>query len=267
MLTRLPGTYYKDRRAGCFQDLVVVPQHTVFHIPSTQDFNSAACLGVPAATAAMTLWRWLDVPMPAARNDVSPSTDSSESEEDGVLLIWGASTTTGQFCLQLAALAGMEIIAVCSESTAPLVSSLGATHVVTYTGKTDMHLVGEILSIARGRLRKAIDIVGAATAKAVLDVIQACGEDHVVEFAALGFMAKGQVIPANARVKDVQMKQFILDESARVYGERLNELLEAGLVKMPKLKVLQGGVWAIEEGLEMVKRGNLAGEKLIVSFA
>lgn len=263
-----PGTYYRDIRAGCFQELVVVPEHTVFRIPSTLDFSKAACLGVPAATAAMTLWRWLDVPMPAMTGtpaSVSDKLSSAAARE--FILIWGASTVTGQFCVQLAAHAGLEIIAVCSETTAALVKSLGASHVVTYTNKTSFHLIGEILSHAKGRLSRAIDAVGPATASLVLDIIEACGHDRTISFAPLGFMARNQVLPSNAKLKDVQMKQFILDPTASVYGERLNDLLEAHQLQPPKVKVLNGGVWAVEEGLEMLKKGNLAGEKLVVSFA
>lgn len=56
------STYYRDSRAGCFQEFVTVPQHTVLPIPDNLGYETAACLGVAALTAAMTLWKWLCAP-------------------------------------------------------------------------------------------------------------------------------------------------------------------------------------------------------------
>lgn len=259
------GTYYKDRRAGCFQDLVVVPEHTVFHIPSNLDFSSAACLGVAALTAGMSMWKWLGVPMHHPVNENSTETSEVLPPSREVILIWGGSTVTGQFAVQMASQAGLEIIAVCSSSTADLVASLGATHVVTYTGKTDFHIIGEILCLAQGRLSKAIDLVGAKTAKLVLQVIGACGAKQV-DFAPLAFMSSKDPIPANATVHNVEMKQFVLNSESEVYGETLNQMVEQGRLKLPKLNILAGGLGAVEAGLQRVKEGNLAGEKLVVAF-
>ncbi|CAK7224429.1 hypothetical protein SBRCBS47491_005548 [Sporothrix bragantina] len=253
-------TYYKDRRAGCFQGLVIVPQHTVFPIPATLDFCTAACLGVAGVTAAMTLWQWLNVSMEAA----APSETADTKEDKEVLLVWGGSTVTGQFAIQLAAQAGLEVVAVCSTATEALVRSRGATHVVTYTGKTDMHVIGEILCCAGGRLTRAIDLVGAKTAKLVLQVIAASG--RTVDFAPLAFMSSKDVVPVNAKVHTVEIKQFVLNEASGVYGQRLNELVASGAVKLPAVRVLEGGLAAVEQGLAMVKEGNLDGKKLVVSF-
>ncbi|KAF7555709.1 hypothetical protein G7Z17_g1975 [Cylindrodendrum hubeiense] len=246
------STYYKDRRAGCFQDMVVVPQHTVFPIPSNLDFGGAACLGVAGLTAAMSLWRWLDVPMHQMLTENLGQ--AKEPRKRDLMLIWGGSTVTGQFAIQLAAIAGIDVIAVCSDSTASLVSSLGASHVVTYTGKTDFHIVGEILSLAQGRLTKAIDLVGAATAKLVLQVIAACGQDKIVDFAPLAFMSSKQIVPCNAKVHNVEMKQFVLNSDSERYGARLNELVQQGLVKLPVVRTIEGGLHAVEEGLRRAQQ-------------
>lgn len=257
------ATYYKDRRAGCFQDLVVVPQHTVFTIPTCLDFTSAASLGVGALTAAMSLWRWLNVPMslePSSRDDpIGPVTKPKE-----MLLVWGGSTVTGQFAIQIAAQAGLDVIAVCSQSTAALVASLGAKFVVTYTSKTDAQIVKEIVSTAGDRLTKAIDLVGPKTAKLVLQVIEACG--NPVDFAPLAFMSSKGPVPPNAIVHTVEMKQFVLDKQSEKYGARLNEMIERKHLKIPKLRILHGGLGAVEEGLTRLKAGDLTGEKLIVAM-
>ena len=184
-----------------------------------------------------------------------------------VMLIWGGSTVTGQFAIQLAAHAGYDVIAVCSASTSDLVQSLGAAHVVTYTDKTDLHVIGEILCLAQGRLTKAIDLVGARTAKLVLRAIAACGSAREVDFAPLAFMSRDTEVPGNARIHNVEMKQFVLNSDSHKYGARLNELIETKVLRLPAVRTLKGGLGAVEEGLMRVKEGSLKGEKLVVSMS
>jgi NADPH:quinone reductase-like Zn-dependent oxidoreductase len=268
-LTYETATYYKDRRAGCFQEIVVVPQHTVFPVPESIDLASAASLGVGGLTAAMTLWHWLGIPLDAKPQDATTSTQVKQKSKE-VLLVWGGSTVIGQFAIQIAAQAGLEVIAVCSSSTAEIVSSLGATHVVTYNEKTDnektdFHIIGEILCLAQGRLTKAIDIVGHKTARQVLKIIAACGRP--VDFAPLAFISTQDAIPPNATVHTVEMKRFILDTKSERYAIALNEMVANKSVKIPKIRLLEGGLGAIEDGLLTLKNGTLAGEKLIVAIA
>lgn len=209
----------------------------------------------------MTLWRWLGVPMPDAWiPHTEPSTIAIRSREK--LLVWGGSTVTGQFAIQLAAQAGLDVIAVCSESTTSLVSALGAKHVVSYTGKTDMYIIEEIVSLAQGNLTKAIDLVGSQTARLVLQVIGACGTQ--VDFAPLAFMSSKDLVPNNAVVHTVEMKQFVLDPESTKYGVQLNRVIEQGLVKIPKLRLLSGGWEGIEPGLKVLRNRELRGEKLII---
>jgi NADPH:quinone reductase-like Zn-dependent oxidoreductase len=87
------STYYRDIRSGCFQDYVIAPRHTVKRIPDNLSFEDAACLGVCGLTAAMTLWKWLEVPI---FNTAQPI-----SKTDGnLLLVWGGSSITGQFIMK-----------------------------------------------------------------------------------------------------------------------------------------------------------------------
>jgi NADPH:quinone reductase-like Zn-dependent oxidoreductase len=287
------STYYRDSRAGCFQEYVVVPQHTVLPIPSNLNFEEAACLGVAALTAAMTLWKWLDVPIPkgntqksqhdnVARGFETPqSIDSgylsSESlasgfGEDQWILIWGGSTVTGQFATQLAALSNLKVVTVCSSQTAELSRSLGAEYVAIRDGMTAEQIAVEIMAITKGRIYKAIDLVGAKTAAQCLQI---CGSDIQVQtqkdhckvlFAPLAMMGKDQEIPDVVQVETVEMKRFVLDPESRIYAQRLNDLIEDGKIKIPSLEVLSGGLARVQHGLDMLKKGNMGGVKLVVTL-
>jgi NADPH:quinone reductase-like Zn-dependent oxidoreductase len=247
------GTYYKDRRAGCFQQYVTVPSHTVLPLPSNLSFESAACLGVAGLTAAMTLWRWLEVPM-------APQPSSPTAE---YLLLWGGSTVTGQFAIQIAIRCGLEVIAITSSKTQSLAQSLGANHVIARDGKTEDEIISEIRSIAGDNITRAIDLVGTTTASYCL---QAFSTKKKCIFAPLAMISSKAVIPENVRVETVEMKQFVLNPESRVYALELNRLVEGGQIKLPDVEVLEGGLDVVTEGLERLKRGDMKGKKIVVKM-
>ncbi|KAF3010346.1 hypothetical protein E8E14_008445 [Neopestalotiopsis sp. 37M] len=246
------STYYKDVRAGCFQEYVVVPSHTVLPIPSTVPFEAAACLGVAALTAGMSLWKWLGIPVPSAQ---------TEPTENQWLLIWGGSTVTGQFATQFAAHSGVKVITVNSGETRALSESLGATHVVVRDGKSDEDLVEEIRSVTGDNITRAIDLVGTKTAALCL---KAVSKEQPVQFAPLAMMSGSQQVPENVVVHTVEMKQFVLDKTNVCYTEELGKLLESGKIVLPSLHLIEGGLDVVEESLDMLKKGNMKGKKLVV---
>ena len=65
---------------------------------------------------------------------------------------------------------------------------------------------------------------------------------------------------------NVEMKQFVLDPGSKVYSHALNVLVGNGTFVLPDLLVLDGGLGAVEKGLERVKRGDMEGKRVIVSF-
>ncbi|KAJ9142932.1 Chaperonin 10-like protein [Pleurostoma richardsiae] len=251
------STYYRDIRAGCFQQYVVVPSHTVSPVPAQVPLESAACLGVAALTAAMTLWSWLCVPLPSTlRSDFC----ASHGSDDEWTLIWGGSTITGQFATQLAVLSGLKVITVNSIDTKPLSEKLGASHVVVRDGKTEEELVYEIQSVTGGRVTRAIDVVGPYTASVLL---RAVSGGLPVDFAPLAFLYPTQELPSNVTAHTVEMKRFVLDKSCSCYAQELNRLLEVGKLALPEITVLEGGLNSIPAGLELLKKGNMAGRKLV----
>lgn len=266
MLMFCSGTYYRDRRAGCFQDLVTVPEHTVSPIPGDLSFEEAACLGVAALTAGMTLWNWLEVPMPSQSSTsgvLQKEVGGSSTPQADLMLVWGGSTVTGQFAIQIAVQCGLEVIAVTSEETSSLAFDLGATYVVTRTGKTDQEIVAEIRSLGGNRITRGIDLVGSKTAALALSVLST---DLPCWFAPLAFMSSAQAVPKNITIQTVEMKRFVLDRTSEVFSSEINRLVESGLVKLPKIQVLHGGLTVVEEGLQRLKKGDMQGRKMVVSW-
>ncbi|KAH8665979.1 chaperonin 10-like protein [Tricladium varicosporioides] len=245
------STYYRDRRAGCFQSFVTVPSHTALPLPLNLPFTHAACLGVAGLTAAMTLWRWLDIPMPT-------QPDSLSSEE--YLLVWGGSTSTGQFAIQLTRLSGLKVVAVTSGKTAGMVRSLGA-EVVVRDGKSNEEILADILALTGDTITRAIDLVGTKTAPFCL---QAFSKSRGGVFAPLAMMSSKEVVPENVRVETVEMKQFVNDKACRKYGLELNKLVEDRKIRLPELHIIEGGLDVVVDGLEKLKGGDLGGRKMVV---
>jgi NADPH:quinone reductase-like Zn-dependent oxidoreductase len=248
------STYYKDVRAGCFQEYVAVPGHTVMPIPTSLGMEEASCLGVAGLTAAMTLWRWLGVPLPQKK---------SVQRNDEWLLIWGGSTITGQFATQLAVLSGLNVVTVTSGKMQALSKRLGAAHVVSRDGKSNEDIVGEIRRVTNDKVTRAIDLVGPKT---VSLVIKCCSTTLPVSVVPLAMMASGEVVPPTFTIHTVEMKQFVLDSSCRVYADMLNQLVEEEQVKIPVLHVLDGGLKNVVRGLAMLRKGDMGGCKLVVRF-
>ncbi|OCT44054.1 oxidoreductase, zinc-binding dehydrogenase family [Cladophialophora carrionii] len=291
------STYYRDVRAGCFQEYIVVPRHTVLPIPADLSFEEAACLGVAALTASMALWKWLSVPMPKVKawnrgsgrqNPQHSSGDSGyqsslsrsslldgtqvpeEAAQEEWILIWGGSTVTGQFATQIARLAGLKPITVCSSRTAKLSEERGAEHVVIRDDREPSALVEEISRVTKGRITRALDLVGPSTARLCLHACSTPSQretfgDRKILFAPLAMMKDTDEVPDNVTVEVVEMKHFVLDSESALYGQTLNDLIENKMLQLPPLEILDGGLDAVEAGLEMVRQGDRGGRKVVIT--
>lgn len=51
-----------------------------------------------------------------------------------------------------------------------------------------------------------------------------------------------------------------------MYAELLNRLVADGVVAIPKTHVLHGGLEMVEEGLRLLKQGDMNGRKLVVKI-
>jgi len=188
---------------------------------------------------------------------MSPSPPSPTEE---CLLIWGGSTITGQFAIQIAQRCGIRVIAVTSEKTASLASTLGAT-VVTRDGKTGEEIVNEIRNIGADNITRAIDLVGPTTASYCLTALSTSKQ---CLFAPLAMISSKAIVPSNVKVETVEMKQFVLNPENRVYALELNRLVEEGKLVLPSVEVLEGGLDVVTVGLERLKGGDMGGRKMVV---
>ena len=235
---------------------MTVPEHTVSPIPTGLSFEEASCLGVAGLTAAMALWKWLEVPG-------SPKIETQTIPKTGYLLIWGGATITANFAVQIAVLGGLTVIAVTSEKSRSSVEKLGAAHVVTRDGKSCEQIVAEIRAIGGDNITRGIDLVGTTSAGYCL---QALSTTQRALFAPLAMISAKSIVPANISVETVEMKKFVLEEGSFVYALALNRLVEERRITLPSIEVLHGGLDVIEAGLDRIKTGDFAGKRVVVNM-
>lgn len=211
-------------------------------------------MGVAGLTAAMALWRWLEVPG-------SPRIETQTISKTGFLLIWGGATITAHFATQIAALGGLTVIAVTSEKSRSTVENLGAAHVITRDGKSCEQIIAEIRAIGGDSITRGIDLVGTTTAEYCLEALSTTQR---VLFAPLAMISAKSIVPQNISVKTVEMKKFVLEEGSSVYALGLNRLIEERRISLPSIEVLHGGLEVIVDGLDRMKTGDFGGKRVVV---
>ena len=114
---RLGDEVFAEIEAGGFAQYATVPEKLLAHKPANLTFEQAATVPLSARTALQGL------------------RDGGRVQPGQTVLINGASGGVGTFAVQIGKALGAEVTAVCSSRNAELVRSLGADHVVDYTGE------------------------------------------------------------------------------------------------------------------------------------
>lgn len=98
-------------RGGAYAELIVVPAGSMVPIPSGADFPAASTLLMNALTARLAL-------------------DVLAVPPGGTVAVTGAAGALGGYAVQLATIEGLRVLADASAEDVPLVTGLGADHVV-----------------------------------------------------------------------------------------------------------------------------------------
>ena len=140
------------RGQGGYAEYVVVTRDAVAPISDSTSYESAAATPLAGGTADDILAR-LDLP------------------ESSRLLVLGASGGVGSFLLQLAALRGLDVVAVGSSRHHDRLRDLGASACVDYTRTDALDAV-----LAGGHVDAVADLVGGSTITALLPALRDRGQ-------------------------------------------------------------------------------------------
>lgn len=254
---------------GSFATYVGAPGDLTLTLPSGTAFESGCALGTAFATAGLALFHSLGV----------PGSPSSSAARKTPVLVYGGGTATGTAALQLLALSGLEPIAVCSSRSFGLAASYGAVHTFDYRSPT---CAADIRTQTHNALAYALDCISTPQS------MQLC-------YGALGraggcYTALDPFPEAVARTRKAVKADWVMgpvmigkeiawppphrfegNAALREFGEEwfrvLQGLLDEGRIKTHPLNVTEGGFGEVLKGLERVRAGKVAGEKLVYRLA
>lgn len=118
------GVKAGDDESGAFGESAKAVGDILARVPDDVSDADASTLGVGVTTVGQALYQSLGLPMPD-----KPSTASPKIQ----VLVYGGSTSTGQFAIQWAKLSGLDVLVTCSPHNFEKVKKLGASEAFDYS--------------------------------------------------------------------------------------------------------------------------------------
>lgn len=252
---------------GAFAEYVAVPARLVWHIPSGMDFSTASTLGAAVATVGLSLFQYMQLPM--------PTTSSTASSEDGpFVLVYGGGTATGAMAIQVLKVAGFRPITTCSSTSAAHATELGATATFDYRSPT---CGAELREHTGDTLTLALDcITDTASMNICYEALGSAGGRYVaLDSFPLRAHTRRSVVPdwvctysqfghpiawAAPYNLEARPEDLVTAEAWYVIAQKL---IDQGLITAHPKEERLGGLAAIGEGMEAVRRGQIKGKKLV----
>jgi NADPH2:quinone reductase len=222
--------------SGTAQEYTVVPAERVFPLPESADFELAASIGIPGATAHRALTVAEDGPTRLQPNALSRAT----------VLVAGGAGAVGNTAIQLARWAGATVVTtVSSDEKAKLASAAGAHHVIDYT---QAEVAEEVRRIAPDGVDLIVEVAAGANADLDLAVLRPRGT--IAIYAADGNVPWSpdlrQNMTLNARHQYVLLYTVGWDRIAAAAAD-INRAIEDGALGIGAQRGLPVHRYAIEE--------------------
>lgn len=256
------GLSVGDAAYGAFQLYVKLKTALVSKIPDGLAYTSAAVLPLSVSTAAAGLYMKsaLDLALP-------PAPGSATREKQGVLVLWGGSSSVGSSVVQFAVASGYDVVATASPANYGYVKSLGASFVLDYHNPD---VVGVLALLLRGLRTKVVgvyDAIGTPTTVGQSGkVLEALGGGRV---ASVGAVPDPGTVGKGVEVVRVGATGIVTAEPAvakRVWGEYLPAALGEGEFRAaPRETVVGKGLYFVQGALDLNKRG-VSAAKVVVEL-
>ncbi|BCR98408.1 zinc-binding alcohol dehydrogenase family protein [Aspergillus luchuensis] len=288
----VPSTDYRDIRKAAFQEYAVATHFNAARIPSNSCIHASASLGVAFVASVLALGVSLgldfrecaqapgpnlqdtvaqldinDIPADIRGECFSSSAVPERLRKGDWIAIWGASTTTGYITLQLAKLAGLHVICVADIARhGSRLHQLGAD--VLVDRQDTERAVDIIRGVTGGKLRYAVDIVGAETATLLQRTLDNTIREDGSHSHLLGLTGLPKERNEALVYHTVPIKLF---HTSPTVGEQmvswLEGLLETEALQLPEVVRHEGGLGSINESLEVLRKGSVSGKRIVVDMA
>ncbi|KAJ5087175.1 zinc-binding dehydrogenase family oxidoreductase [Penicillium angulare] len=246
---------------GAYSQYCVADEKISFRVPRHISRESASTVPLAAATAWLALF---------SKGCLGIKLD--EALDKGVL-IWGGSSSVGQYAIQLASIYGMKVATTCSPKNFELVRSLGASHIFDYN---DQDAIQKIQQSNPGILH-VFDTIGSSTSSAVASCVFDQGVGNLCTVRP--GKANTEEVKPGTNVTDVLVwTAFLKDHSYRefkwpaskddhnlstdLFKKLLPAWLDIGMLKPNEPKVLKG-LDKVTQGFQEHREGKISAYKIV----
>ncbi|KAL8974899.1 MAG: hypothetical protein Q9197_000868 [Variospora fuerteventurae] len=265
------GSNPLDKETGSYAEYVKSIAHFTWKMPDWMSFEETAAMsGTCIATMGVALFRSLEL----------PGTFDKPAEKAKDVLIYGGSSSVGTIGIQMAKLLGHKVVTTCSAKNFELVKSYGADAVFDYHSPDCAQAIKEW---TRNSLKFAIDPFAELKTRAVCDesMGRVGGRYTALE------LSQGQTPPSKKIKRDLVMGPTILgagvdagDAGSKYakgadpelfrwgieFYQSIQRLIQQRKLRSHPVRVLNGRFEAILNGLQLLKRGEVSGQKLVVKL-
>ena len=246
VVTYLGADKSKSRTSrGAFVEQVAVDADLIAEIPDQVSFAEAAALPVAGLTAQMLL------------NELSLS-------EGSWVLVWGASSSVGYSCIQLAVRRGLKAIGVASGKHEESVMSLGAAGFVDY--KKDDVMV-KVKEICNEHLNTAVDTIGLPdTFGTCAELVKVLGDSTVdLAVSSVGSVGLPEPPPGIKKVPVLLGSALDIEKPRGLVKAWLPEVVQ---LKPLPIRVINGTFSAgtVQNAFQSCKDG-MSGEKVVIEWS
>ncbi|KAH7061500.1 chaperonin 10-like protein [Macrophomina phaseolina] len=245
---------------GGYSQYTLADERISFKVPKSIPLDQAATVPLAATTAWLALFSKDSLGIPRA-----------EASRHSVL-IWGGSSSVGQYAIQEASHYGLNVITTCSPKHFDLVKSFGAKHVFDYRAGD----VAERIKSVAPELKYVFDTIGSKSSSGLAS--QATSGKGAKLCTVRPGKANTEEVASGVEVSDVLVWTAFLEEHR--YGEfhwpaskadnelsaelfdKLPEWLENGTIKPNATRVLNG-LESIPKAFDMHRNMEISGFKVV----
>ncbi|KAJ7289377.1 chaperonin 10-like protein [Mycena rebaudengoi] len=255
---------------GGFQQYFALDAGIVIRMPKNLGFDEVSTAPITFSTACIGLF----APAPIGVG-LNPNFSWDKQEKGGSALVIGASTSTGQYVIQLLKFLGFtRIVAYASQTHVEYLRLLGATEFI------DRHVVSLDALSTTPALADKVKVVFDATFMGAIDQAYDCvaqggsiitvqrfnpttrENDTVSLVRVAGFYTGPEVY------KSPVLQSLVGTPAHTAFGKHiiknLPELFEKGVIVPNRVEILPGGLASVPAALDRMKAGGVSGVKLVV---
>lgn len=176
-LSHLTGLATSNPAHGSFQLTPVALASLTAPIPPSLSYTQAVVLPLAISTASHGLYSHLHLPHPPASAAAAPGRGSN----NGVVVVWGGSSSVGSVAVQLAVASGLGVVATAGARNAEFVRALGAAKVVDHRAQQadgGGHVVDDVVTGVRelgGEFWGVYDAIGGEATRLSVRIAKALG--------------------------------------------------------------------------------------------